>query len=179
MAGGAPLPVREYANGDEMMTRYAEIRRRTYDIKEAVQAPTPSPPPPVPRIPPPDLKLTRSVFEAGRAKALAGRKPLNDLLRITCAATGVTAREITGITRTGQRVKARQIAMYLMVRMGNRSLPEVGRALGGRDHSTVHHGCKKLDAFIPRLGLSNCTDPVRVAEKLWDTDWSLFREAAR
>ncbi|MDA1002812.1 MAG: chromosomal replication initiator protein DnaA [Chloroflexi bacterium] len=39
----------------------------------------------------------------------------------------------------------RQIAMYLMRELGNRSLVEIGDALGGRDHSTVHHGWRKME----------------------------------
>lgn len=181
MAGGGPLPVREYANGNEMLTRYAEIRRRTFDCKP-VSAEPPAFVPQVRKvseIPAPNIKLTRAAFEAGRAVALAGKKPLIDMLRITCAATGVTAHEIKSESRSAPRVKARQIAMYLMHRMGRRSLTEVGMHLGGKDHSTVLHGCRKIDEIIPRIGMSNSTDPVRVAEKLWDTDWSLFRETAR
>ncbi len=42
----------------------------------------------------------------------------------------------------------RQIAMYLMRELGNRSLVEIGDALGGRDHSTVHHGWRKMERAL-------------------------------
>lgn len=42
----------------------------------------------------------------------------------------------------------RQIAMYLMRELAHRSLMEIGAALGGRDHSTVHHGWRKMERSL-------------------------------
>ncbi len=42
----------------------------------------------------------------------------------------------------------RQIAMYLMRELAHRSLVEIGHALGGRDHSTVHHGWRKMEKSL-------------------------------
>ena len=42
----------------------------------------------------------------------------------------------------------RQIAMYLMRELAHRSLVEIGDALGGRDHSTVHHGWRKMERSL-------------------------------
>lgn len=39
----------------------------------------------------------------------------------------------------------RQIAMYLLREIGNISLVQIGRSLGNRDHSTIHHGWRKMD----------------------------------
>ena len=35
--------------------------------------------------------------------------------------------------------------MYLMRELAHRSLVEIGQVLGGRDHSTVHHGWRKME----------------------------------
>jgi chromosomal replication initiator protein len=40
--------------------------------------------------------------------------------------------------------RPRQIAMYLAKRLTTRSLPEIGRKFGGRDHSTVIHAVRKI-----------------------------------
>ncbi len=42
----------------------------------------------------------------------------------------------------------RQIAMYLMRELAHRSLVEIGQSLGGRDHSTIHHGWRKMERAL-------------------------------
>ena len=42
----------------------------------------------------------------------------------------------------------RQIAMYLCREIANMSYPQIGVDFGGRDHSTVMHGCKKIEKEV-------------------------------
>ncbi len=46
--------------------------------------------------------------------------------------------------RSRSIARPRQIAMALSKELTNHSLPEIGSAFGGRDHTTVLHGCKKI-----------------------------------
>ena len=41
-------------------------------------------------------------------------------------------------------VRPRQIAMYLAKELTQKSLPEIGKAFGGRDHTTVLHAVRKI-----------------------------------
>ena len=50
--------------------------------------------------------------------------------------------------RTRQVVRPRQIAMYLAKIMTPRSLPEIGRRFGGKDHTTVLHAVRKIEGMI-------------------------------
>jgi chromosomal replication initiator protein len=50
--------------------------------------------------------------------------------------------------RTANVVRPRQIAMYLAKTLTMRSLPEIGRKFGGRDHTTVLHGVRKIEALV-------------------------------
>jgi chromosomal replication initiator protein len=45
-------------------------------------------------------------------------------------------------------VRPRHIAMYLAKTMTTRSLPDIGRRFGGRDHSTVIHAVSKIAAAL-------------------------------
>lgn len=53
--------------------------------------------------------------------------------------------ELVGPKRNRQIARPRQIAMYLAKQMTARSLPEIGRRFGGRDHTTVIHAVKRIE----------------------------------
>ncbi len=58
---------------------------------------------------------------------------------------GVPIDELKGRARDKQIVLPRQIAMYLMREETEAPLLRIGEVLGGRDHSTVLHGCEKIE----------------------------------
>jgi len=49
--------------------------------------------------------------------------------------------------RTANVVRPRQVAMYLAKILTLRSLPEIGRRFGGRDHTTVLHAVRKIESL--------------------------------
>ena len=53
--------------------------------------------------------------------------------------------DMIGPKRLRSYARPRQIAMYLAKQMTSRSLPEIGRRFGGRDHTTVMHGVKRIE----------------------------------
>ena len=57
-------------------------------------------------------------------------------------------KDLLGRRRSKDIVTARQMAMYLAREETNASLPQIGRALGGRDHTTVLHGYGKIHAQV-------------------------------
>ena len=52
--------------------------------------------------------------------------------------------DLSSKTRTRSIARPRQISMALAKDLTSKSLPEIGRAFGGRDHTTVLHACKKV-----------------------------------
>ena len=61
---------------------------------------------------------------------------------------GLTLNDLTGPTRKREITVPRQIAMYLTREMTGMSLPQIGNAFGGRDHTTVMHSCKTVEAAM-------------------------------
>ena len=59
---------------------------------------------------------------------------------------GLTMNDLTGPTRKREITVPRQIAMYLTREMTGMSLPQIGSVFGGRDHTTVMHSCKTVEA---------------------------------
>ena len=53
--------------------------------------------------------------------------------------------EMIGPRRVRTIARPRQIAMYLAKQLTSRSLPEIGRRFGGRDHTTVMHGVRRIE----------------------------------
>jgi len=53
--------------------------------------------------------------------------------------------DLIGPKRSRPIARPRQIAMYLAKQLTTRSLPEIGRRFGGRDHTTIMHGVKVID----------------------------------
>jgi chromosomal replication initiator protein len=62
----------------------------------------------------------------------------------TAAYFGVTVDDLCGASRSRVLVTARQIAMYLCRELTDLSLPKIGQAFGGRDHTTVMHADRKI-----------------------------------
>ncbi|MER3457749.1 MAG: chromosomal replication initiator protein DnaA, partial [Chloroflexota bacterium] len=55
-----------------------------------------------------------------------------------------------GRSRNAEIALPRQIAMFLLREEIGISLPQIGEVLGGRDHTTVLHGCEKISDLIER-----------------------------
>ncbi|MEO0752378.1 MAG: chromosomal replication initiator protein DnaA [Pseudomonadota bacterium] len=53
--------------------------------------------------------------------------------------------DMIGPKRVRSFARPRQVAMYLCKQMTRRSLPEIGRRFGGRDHTTVMHGVRRIE----------------------------------
>ena len=61
---------------------------------------------------------------------------------------GVSMDDLCGSSRSRSLVMARQIAMYLCRELTDLSLPKIGAHFGGRDHTTVIHANKKIEALM-------------------------------
>jgi chromosomal replication initiator protein len=65
--------------------------------------------------------------------------------------------EMTSARRAREVARPRQVAMYLAKQMTQRSLPEIGRRFGGRDHTTVIHAVRQIEKLRARMPSSTRT----------------------
>jgi len=73
----------------------------------------------------------------------------------------ISVTELKAKKRNKNILQPRQIAMYLSRQLTKLSLPEIGQAFGGKDHTTVLHSCKKIEQDV-----SDDRDLKSVIEKL-------------
>lgn len=71
-----------------------------------------------------------------------------DIIHAVAVATGVTETEITGAYRHRHLARARFLAAHLISDRLKYSTPRIGRALGGRDHTTVIHALRQAGKLM-------------------------------
>lgn len=75
------------------------------------------------------------------------RLRVEHIVQAVCAFYSVSRMDLLSQRRTEVVTFPRQVAMCLAKRMTPRSLPEIGRRFGGRDHTTVLHSVRKINAL--------------------------------
>ena len=75
------------------------------------------------------------------------RVKIEDIQRVVARHYNVSRGDLLSSRRTANVVRPRQVAMYLAKTLTLRSLPEIGRRFGGRDHTTVLHAVRKIDGL--------------------------------
>ncbi len=93
--------------------------------------------------------------EAIGSRAASGERhvSIDEIQKKTAEFYKLELREMHSAHRARQIARPRQIAMFLARELTSRSLPDIGRRFGGRDHTTVLHACRRIDALCK-------TDPV-------------------
>jgi chromosomal replication initiator protein len=94
------------------------------------------------------LDLASLVLRDMQATPDGSRIKIDDILKIVGRHFNVGRTDLLSPRRARSVVVPRQIGMYLAKKMTARSLPEIGRRFGGRDHSTVLHAVRKIEDQI-------------------------------
>ena len=80
-----------------------------------------------------------SANSGGRGRSATVR----DIQEQTAGAFGITVEALVSPSRVGALAWPRQVAMYLARELTDQTLPAIGRAFGGRNHTTVLHAYKR------------------------------------
>ena len=87
--------------------------------------------------------------EAVGLRSLPGVKTsIEDIQRKTAEFYKLDVKDFHSPQRARRVARPRQVAMYLARKLTTRSLPEIGRRFGSRDHTTVLHACRRIEALI-------------------------------
>ncbi len=96
--------------------------------------------------------VTQSLVNSALADLIPQHSSLGADAVVTAVSSvfGVPSDRLLGRDRTREVALPRQVAMYLMREDANISLPQIGEALGGRDHTTVMYACDKVADLMQR-----------------------------
>ena len=72
----------------------------------------------------------------------------DEIIRSVSEVFGIPVEKVMSRDRTRDVALTRQVIMYLMREEANVSLPQIGIAMGGRDHTTVIHACEKVSSLL-------------------------------
>jgi chromosomal replication initiator protein len=99
-----------------------------------------------------NLPMNTKLIDTALADMLPRRNTVDpeEIVSQVARAFGVTEQNLIGADRSKDVALPRQIAMYLMREEAKCSLPKIGEALGGRDHTTVMYACQKVTDLLER-----------------------------
>ncbi len=135
----------------QLKERVREVKRRIYDSPAAIAPVAPD----TPRAIDPATFMVRQRVDRNADWVLAmhrDRRPriitLEVIKRVICKHFRISHIQLTGPSRTREYARARQIGMWLARELTARSLPQIGKAFGGRDHTTVLHALNRVEQYI-------------------------------
>jgi chromosomal replication initiator protein len=98
------------------------------------------------------IPVNQQLVDSALADMLPRRHEVqpDEVIRTVAHTFGVTVERMLSRDRSREVALPRQIAMYLLREEGNVSLPQIGSTLGGRDHTTIMHGCEKITDMLER-----------------------------
>ncbi|ARS25683.1 chromosomal replication initiation protein [Sphingomonas sp. KC8] len=91
-----------------------------------------------------DMEFTQETL-ADMLRATQRRITIDEIQRRVCDHYRIKQSEMSSARRAREVARPRQVAMYLAKQLTPRSLPEIGRRFGGRDHTTVIHAVKQIE----------------------------------
>ena len=94
-----------------------------------------------------DMDLTQDCL-ADVLRASERKITVEEIQRRVSEHYNIRLSDIIGPKRLRSYARPRQVAMYLCKHLTSRSLPEIGRRFGGRDHTTVMHGVRRIGELI-------------------------------
>jgi chromosomal replication initiator protein len=97
-----------------------------------------------------DLEMASEVLSSFFQGPVTGPTRIADVIEVVADYFDFTVDQLKSKRRTQDLARARQVAMHLARELTGASLNQIGRSLGGRDHSTVSHACQTIKDLIEK-----------------------------
>lgn len=98
----------------------------------------------------PDLETIKSLVMAVNVKPKRGALTSRQIIDVVANFYDIRQEDLLGNSRKKELVTPRQIVMYIMREIANFSFPNIGRELGGRDHTTAMHAYDKVRRLLEK-----------------------------
>jgi len=112
------------------------------------------------------LEMTQEVLQ-DLLRANVRRVTIDEIQRRVADYFNIRLSDLLSSRRARQVARPRQVAMYLAKQLTAKSLPDIGRQFGGRDHTTVMHAVKRIDEL--RLTDSVLDEDIQHLERIFGT----------
>jgi hypothetical protein len=107
---------------------------------------------------PVETEESKSVFTERDWLVVTRPAGIGEISKEVCKQFGIRRMDFESHRRTGEVVMPRQIAMSLAKHLTRKSLPEIGRMIGKRDHTTVLYACRRWKPVIDAVALRLSAD---------------------
>ena len=97
------------------------------------------------------LEMTQEVL-ADMLRSSERRITIDEIQKKVAEHYGIRLTDMSSSRRARQVARPRQVAMYLAKQLTSRSLPEIGKRFGNRDHTTVMHAVSRVNELMERDG---------------------------
>lgn len=94
-----------------------------------------------------NLEITQDIL-SDVLRSYERRITIDEIQRKVAEHYGLKMQDMHSARRARNVARPRQVAMYLCKKLTSRSLPEIGRKFGGRDHTTVMHAVRKIEELM-------------------------------
>ncbi|MCK5425490.1 MAG: chromosomal replication initiator protein DnaA, partial [Emcibacter sp.] len=112
------------------------------------------------------LEMTQEVLQE-LLRANVRRVSIDEIQRRVAEYFNIRLSDLLSSRRARQVARPRQVAMYLSKQLTAKSLPDIGRKFGGRDHTTVMHAVKRIDEL--RMTDSVLEEDIQHLERIFGT----------
>jgi hypothetical protein len=120
-------------------TRHSDATKGSHALLNAMLLAAGKPPAPMPRPP---------CCHSCGAPLLGDGRLISGIQTVVASHYRIPVQEMVSDRKSRESARPRQVAMYLARKLTPKSLPEIGRRFGGRDHTTVMHAIRQVEKLI-------------------------------